>query len=193
MENIYDWIKIALNIIFVVVIPAVIIYFRVKKKIGTGFAAGMILTSFLLSLMAVASVREDPVNKFIRLMNSGAEQQAEAKAALKQVIQLGDEEFLRIDEREIRNHQSYIVIKSELASEYLNLSEKVFNDAGPAPVYECGSIENINKNLERLNHSKRLIIFAEIAGGANAALKKDITNTIADREKKLSDLVKKCG
>ena len=59
-------------IVFFVVVPAGLIYLKIKKKLSIGFVVGTILTSMLFSLLVVATIKESKENiveKFVRAIN----------------------------------------------------------------------------------------------------------------------------
>ena len=110
-----NWVELSKNIVkivFVLIIPAFVIYMRVKKKIGTSFALGAIMMSFIVALIGVASIYEDPADIFINEINSGNYE--ESKKLFKIIVQGGPEKIAEVNEEKIIYKEQFSRIKEEL-------------------------------------------------------------------------------
>ncbi|TFH39939.1 MAG: hypothetical protein E4G96_08400 [Chrysiogenales bacterium] len=131
MESIEEFLIIFVRVVFLVLIPAVALFFRVKRKITNGFTVGVIITSFLLGILISGSISEDPVKAFIRVINTGDEVQS--KTALKRVIQLEGDAYRRIDETKITRPDLYKKPTSGLEKNTATLRSATMKKAGNFP------------------------------------------------------------
>ena len=75
------------RVIFYILIPAVILYYRFRKRFRTAFAIGMALTSVLVGFLISQSFRETYQDAFVRLMNENRYE--EAREELQKMLRLG--------------------------------------------------------------------------------------------------------
>jgi len=190
MDNWVELSKIFIRALFFAVIPAVIIYFRYKKKTSTGFSAGMIITSFLIGIIAYSSVQEDPVEKFIYLLNSN--KAIEAKKEYKKIIQSGPKELAKIDERDIIYKDLYKKIRTELVLEYNGIAQRYFDTYQADTDVNCKDIAGLDKRLGSLKHAVKLIEFSESIGRNNNPLKSKLNKKIKSADKKFISLKEEC-
>ncbi len=190
MENWHDFLKILIKVVFIVIVPVFIVYFRVKKKISTGFAFGAIIMSLVVSLMGVASVYEDPADIFIREMNAGNYE--ESKRLYKIIIQGGPEKIEEVDENKIIYRENFSRIKSELISEYEKIAERIYNTVSVDEVEDCADIVKQEKNLSDLKHALNLVNYSKSIGGSNETLHENLTSRIENGEKTITDNKEKC-
>jgi len=162
-----------LEAVFYLLIPFAALFFRYKKKITTGFAAGVILSSFALGLISVATAaRNDPVSAFMKEVN--LKNYDEAKRRYKIIIQYGPDYLNKINEADIVDLSFFKKIKEDKAGEYI----KIAKDS-----YESCSFENDSAKeagLDKLKHALRLLSMAESIGHPYPELKDKIEKTIAD-------------
>ena len=175
------------KIIFFLIAPAVIIYCRVKKKIKTAFAVGLLLTSFVLGVIFSSSFQEDPIDNFEKLINS--KKRVEAKKALKVIIQYGHEKVSMINDSNIIEKDLYMQIKSELIKEYDDIARKYNDENLIEDTEKCGDIEEIKKILGNLKGAVRIIKYSESIGGKNEKLKSRL-NTKIKTGKQISEKLK---
>ena len=61
--------QILTKVVFYILIPGIILYYRFRKKFRTAFALGMALTSIFVGFLVSQSFRESYQDAFVRLMN----------------------------------------------------------------------------------------------------------------------------
>jgi len=161
-----------LEAIFYLIIPLTALFFRYKKKITTGFAIGIALSSFALGLISIATaVRNDPVSAFMKEVN--LKNYDEAKRSYKIVIQHGVDYLNKINETDIIDLSFFKKIKEDTAAEYIKIAKDN---------YESCSFENDSTgeaNLDKLKHALKLLSMAESIGQPNPELKDKIEKKIA--------------
>ena len=113
------------RLVFWLILPLVCVYFRIKKKISTGFAFSGVLTSFILGLIFIGTFQEKPVSRFVKLMNQKAYEQAENE--LRYIIQQNPENIKNIDTSKILNPIKFERMKNKIEKEYLKIVEKYFD------------------------------------------------------------------
>lgn len=190
MENWHEFLKILIKVVFIVIVPVFIVYFRVKKKIGTGFAFGAIIMSLIISLIGVASIYEDPADIFIKEMNSGNYE--ESKRLYKIIIQGGPEKIEEVDENKIIYRENFSRIKSELISEYEKIAERIYKTVSVDQAEDCADIVKQEKNLGDLKHALNLVNYSMSIGGSNQRLFESLTLRVEIGEKTIADNKEKC-
>ncbi len=191
MESIEEFLIIFVRVVFLVLIPAVALFFRVKRKISNGFTVGVIITSFLLGILISGSISEDPVKAFIRVINTGDEVQS--KTALKRVIQLEGDAYGRIDETKITRPDLYKKLTSGLEKEYSDIAKRHYEKSRELPEETCVNLRGYESAVYNLGHALRVSRYAGMLGGDQPALRDDITKTLEEAVKKLKVLREKCG
>jgi hypothetical protein len=190
MENWHEFLRILIKVVFIVIVPAFIIYFRVKKKIKTGFAFGAIIMSLVVSLMGVASIYEDPADIFIKEMNAGNYE--ESKRLYKIIIQGGPEKIAEVDENKIIYREHFSRIKNELIAEYEEIAERIYKNASVEEVEDCGNLVKQEKNLSDLKHALNLVNYSISIGGSNEILHNNLVSRIENGKKTVADNKEKC-
>ncbi len=178
------------KLIFWVVIPGVIIYFRAKKKFKTGFAIGFVLTSLLLGLLVSASLQTSPFDTFIQHMNSNKYEQAERD--LRVILQGNPDDIRLIDESKIINRVKYERMKKKLYDEYVEIAE---NNLAEIPVKEyedCKKIVKARKNNAAMDHALRMLHMAESIGPEKKELEEEIIKKRDRLEKILDAMNERC-
>ncbi|MCL2025728.1 MAG: hypothetical protein FWG92_02855 [Leptospirales bacterium] len=161
-----------LEAVFYIVIPIIAIFFRIKKKITTGFAVGIAFSSFALGLISVATaVKNDPVSAFMQEVN--LKNYEEAKRNYKIVVQYGDAYLNKINEADIIDLSFFQKIREETASEYIKIAKDYYESCSP----ENDSIKD--EDLHKLKHALKLLSMAESIGRPHQELKEKIEKKLA--------------
>jgi|GEM_PF-661128 len=189
MDILLSYSKIALRVLFFLIIPAITIYFRFKKKISTAFVVGIIITSVIFGYMTIASVKRDPVTKFIELINQ--KKYSEAKSQLQIVIQFGPKKVKEIKEKNIAYIGLYNQMKGELRIYYYNLAKKYNDKHQIKDITTCDDLKKHVEKMKFLKHAQLLTTFAESIGGKDP-IKKVITAKIATGKKIRKSYTKEC-
>ena len=176
--------------VFWILIPAVTIFFRVKKKLKTGFAVGIMLLSFAIGLLTQATIHEDPFSQFYGAINQKNEK--EATKQFKILIQYGPEHLGEIDETKIVYKSLFVKIKSNLKEEYGSIAERLYNKYSVDPKAPCSELVANRKNHGNLKHAMRLIEFSESIGGTHDDLKEKLKSKTGIATQSLDVLEEKC-
>ncbi len=176
MEQWLETIQTGIRLFFILVIPIVVIFFRIKNKIKTGFAIGLIVTSFMLGIIVSSSVRVDPYDTFERHINSGNRE--EARKALKVIIQYGPEHVEKIDEGDIIYRDLYRELKADITREYVGIARRYNSRYAVTAADSCDELEEAEKNLAGLKHAVRLLEYSESIGGSHEDLKNELQGKI---------------
>ncbi len=190
MEQWLDKIQIAIRIVFIMIIPVIVIFFRIRKKIRTGFAIGLIMTSFILGIIVSSTVRLDPYDTFEKHINSGNRE--EARKALKVIIQYGPEYVEKIDEGSIIHRDLYRNLKSDIIREYTGIAGRYNRKYSVPETTSCEDLDRVEENMEKLNHALRLMGYSESIGGSRRELKKELQKKVAAGEPVYQQLSEKC-
>lgn len=181
---------IIIQIIFWAAIPAVCIYYRVKKKINTSFAFFGIFTSFILGLILIGTFMEDPSEKFIEYMNRNKIE--EARRELRIILQKNPADIKKIDKREIINLDAFRRMKAGLEREYLEIIEKSLERYKIDGNAECAGLDDVKKDLAGLLNAQRLLEMAESIGKERPRIDKSLSGRIARGKGIISALEEKC-
>lgn len=190
MENWLNFIKIIIKVIFIAIVPAFIIYKRVKQKVSTGFALGAILMSFIIAILGVSSVYEDPADTFLNEINAGNYE--ESKRLYKIIIQGGPETLAEVDENKIIYREHLARIKKELIAEYGEIAERIYGTVSLDENSGCADLVEENKKLGNLKNSQKLLEFSSSIGGGNPVLSEKLAEKIEKSELIISNIEDKC-
>ena len=191
MELFDTILKILLKILFFAGLPCLVIYFRYKQKITTGFAVGMVLTSFLLGLISVSSFTPDLHKQLAAEIN--AKELDKAEHTLRLIVQGGPEEIEKIDDKGFIHPDVYRRLRLKLVNDYLGIAEKHESECSLHQDVSCSELTEQKSKLAKLKHALKLIGFAESIGGTDLNLKKNLSAKVADGEKVLKKLKTKCS
>ncbi len=180
----------AVKIIFWVVIPAIIIYLRTKKKFKTGFAIGFVLTSMLLGILVSASLTPSPFASFIRNMNNNNFEEAERNFRV--ILQKDPDDVRFIDRSEIINQVKYDRMRDKLYKEYITIAEDNISSTPVPETENCRDIVKVEKAISDMVHSMRVVKMAEALGPERVDLKKRIAERKEKIAEKLEALDAKC-
>lgn len=188
-----NWVELSKNIVkivFVLIIPAFVIYMRVKKKIGTSFALGAIMMSFIVALIGVASIYEDPADIFINEINSGNYE--ESKKLFKIIVQGGPEKIAEVNEEKIIYKEQFSRIKEELVKEYEEIAERYYRTITVVESDDCGDFIAQQKNLSDLKHALNLLNYSVSIGGINPVLYDKLVLKIENGEQIIKKMKERC-
>jgi len=189
----FDWLKIlqiVLKFLFWGAIPLAVIYYRYKKTISTGFAVGIIISTFLLGLMSVATVKQDPIKVFMNRVNS--KNYEESKKAYKIIIQYGPEYLEKIDESQILDLVFYEKIKKDIQDEYFTIASRYLNQFSVASNADCKELVTQQGYLHNLKHAVTLLNYSKNIGKAHDDLEKKLQVKIQDGEKVMAEMEERC-
>ena len=188
-----DWmiiLRVVLKILFWGLLPAVIIYYRYKKKLTTGFAIGSILTCLIFGLVSSATVEEDPVDNFMYAVNM--KEYDAAKKAYKIIIQSGPDELKKIPVKDIIDAAFFKKLKSDVITEYREIASRYIKTVEVKRVKKCDNVIAERKELHKLRHGLLLLDYAGSIGTDHDELKKQLTEKIAAAEKVMAENEKLC-
>lgn len=178
------------RVIFYILIPAVILYYRFRKRFRTAFAIGMALTSVLVGFLISQSFRETYQDAFVRLMNENRYE--EAREELQKMLQRDPSELAGIDLHRMINPVMYERMKKELAACYTKEAEKAMRGVGEGGPYECGSLHERRLRLHGMNHSLRLSAMAEALGAGPPEWRGEMLRKSENEREKISGLEEQC-
>ncbi len=190
MENWVELSKNIVKIIFIVVVPTFVVYMRVKKKIATSFALGAIMVSFIVALIGVASIYEDPKNIFINEINSGNYE--ESKRLYKIIVQGGPEKIAEVNEEKIIYKEHLKRIRQELVEEYEEIAERYYRTITVVESEDCGDFIAQEKNLKNLKHAIKLLNYSASIGGGNPVLYDRLIMKIENGERIIKRMEERC-
>ena len=176
-------------IIFWAILPSIIIYYRYRKKIKTGFALSGIFAVFLLGLILSASFQERPEKKFVKFMNENSFD--EAKQEFRYILQKSHDNLKNIDIRMMRNSAEFERIKKSLSDEYILIAEKCLGDFKINDT-DCNSLFKERAKLDRMNSALRLLRMAESIGKDQSSNKEILKKKIKDGERIIHAVEERC-
>ncbi|MCP4137658.1 MAG: hypothetical protein GY754_42215 [bacterium] len=186
-------IKYVVMAFFIGIVPGIVIYFKLKKKISIWFAFGLVITSFVLSYVVGATIDKaemDPVGNFEKFINE--KKHDEAKRALQVVIQFGAETLGEIDTEKILYKDLYMEIKNELIAEYTEIAERYLKENTVELSDNCDDYVDRRKKLGNLKHAIKLVGFSELIEGKHAALKENLQKKVDAGQVIVSGMKEKC-
>lgn len=184
-----EFIRLGLKVIFYFILPGIVIYFRIRKKINTGFAVGVLLLSFVIGVLTSASFQKDPVDLFINQINNNA---SEAKGSLKILIQYGPEYIEKIDENKIIYKDEFKKLKAELIKEYSSIAQDFYNKYTVKESTDCSEYLTQKNYYGYLLHAMKLINYSESIGGRHEELKNRLSKKIDNSKLIMDSLEEKC-
>ncbi len=170
-------VRIVLKVLFWGILPLIIFYFRYKKKLTTGFAIGSVLTCLIFGLLSVATVKEDPVERFMHSVNM--KEYDQAKRDYKILIQYGPEYLEKVDESQIIDPVFFQKVKKDVLDEYFKIATRYEKDCRVKKIFHCKDVVTQEKNLHRLKHAETLLKYAGYIGGEDKKLSESLKKKIA--------------
>lgn len=168
-------IEVAVKIIFWAALPAFAIYFRIRKKIRTGFTIGIIFISLAAGLITTATVRRasggDPVKTFVAKLND-----CDYEGALRSykiVVQYGPAYLQQIKPTDVTNPALYEQVRAAAADDYVSIANKLYS--------ECQKgVDEKDAAADKLTHALKLLAMAESIGAPAPKLKADIQTLLGE-------------
>ncbi len=182
--------QITAKVVFYVLIPGVILYYRFRKKFRTAFALGMALTSIFVGFLVSQSFRESYQDRFVRLINE--DRYEEARLELQKMLQRDPAELGEIDLHRMINPVMYERMKKELAAYYTAEAEKAVRSLGESGPDDCASLHARRLRLHAMNHSLRLCAMAEALGAATPEWQEKMRRGAELEQESLSRLEDRC-
>jgi len=182
--------QITAKVVFYVLIPGVILYYRFRKKFRTAFALGMALTSIFVGFLVSQSFRESYQDRFVRLINE--DRYEEARLELQKMLQRDPAELGEIDLHRKITPVMYERMKKELAAYYTAEAEKAVKSLGEAGPDDCASLHARRLRLHGMNHSLRLCAMAEALGAATPEWQEKMRRGAESEQESLSRLEDRC-
>jgi len=174
MEINYPLLQSLIKVLFIAIIPAVIIFFRLKGKMQTGTAVGLFISSFLLGLVLSVTVTENPARRFEKLLNE--KKTVEARRYLKGIVQGGPDAIAQIDKSRIINPIVYETLRGELVDEYRGIATRYLDEyRRHTGKYSAGETDDM---VRKLQHGLLLLGFAGHLGGGDPPLEKALAEAL---------------
>ena len=177
-------------VIFWVAVPLLTVFFRIQKKVNTGFAIGIVLTSFLLGLITANSFKESYEDRFVRLLNNNKINEAEI--VLMRMLQENPLNIHRINNSDIVNQVIYKRIKSKLAKRYLKIVDSIKSRYHISDSYRCEEIHKARESVSNLDHALRLLLAVDSIGVMKSKGKEDLKRRIERGRRIISITEKNC-
>ena len=188
-----DWmeiLRIVLKVVFWGILPAVIFYYRYKKKFTTGFSIGAVVTCLIFGALSIATVKEDPVKKFMTVVN--AKNYEESKNSYKVLIQYGPEYLKKIQGNEIIDIEFHEKLKKDIISEYHDIADRYNRTVTVKKINTCDKYVEEMENFHKLKHAIVLLKYAGYIGGAFSDLEKSLQEKISAAEQVVVENKKLC-
>lgn len=188
-----DWmeiVRLALKVLFWGILPAVIFYYRYKKKLTTGFSIGAVLTCLIFGVLSIASVKEDPVSEFMTAMNT--KNYEESKRNYKVLIQNGPEYLEKIKSNEIIDLEFFEKLQKDVIAEYHGIAESYNRTVTVQKVKTCDKYVKEIRNFQKLKHAILLLKYAGHIGGVFTDLERSLQEKISAAEPVIAENIKLC-
>ena len=177
-------------IVFWIILPLACIYFRLKKNIGTGFAIGMVLTSFLLGFITANTFEERNEDRFVILLNE--RKMNEAEKVLVWILQKDPDGINRIDKTRIIDPASYRGMKDKLEMRYMGVVTELMKKHRLPDTHDCNRIDEYTKSITKLEHATRILYMAENLGKDRHNLRDQLKERVKKGKAIVSKLEEKC-
>lgn len=149
-------------IIFWILLPATVIYYRYRKRIKTGFAIGVIITSVAIGFLGAHSFEEPVEKQFIRLMNEKKYKEAEKVFAW--IVQRNHEDVKNINSDLIGDPDKFDKMKRNLEKKYIDIADEIISEGKIRNIKTCDELIIGRRKINRLHHGLRMIQMAESLG-----------------------------
>ncbi len=179
-----------IQILFWLTIPVICIFFRIKKKINTGFTISGMFTSFVVGLVLIGTFMGDPSAKLIEYLNQ--DQLEEAKKEMMYVLQKNPQDIKNIDKTNIVNIEAFNKIKRELNQEYLDIVNKTIASYKIGEKVECKHKQKRMSEFARLENAERLLKMVESIGEEQIQLFEELGKIMKNGKQEISELEKRC-
>lgn len=177
-------------IFFWILLPLTSIHFRLKKRIGTGFAIGLILTSFFLGYITANTFKEGNEERLVRLINE--KKLAEAEDVLRWIVQKKPQDIKNIDKASIHDPLLFKEMKDKLGTQYIAIVTEIMDSYQISETSRCGEIDENKNVIAKLEHALRLLTMAENLGKDRKDMEGSLKERIGEGKKVLSRLEAGC-
>jgi hypothetical protein len=177
-------------VFFWILLPLTSVYFRLKKRIGTGFAIGLVLTSFFLGYIIANTFQERNEERLVRLINE--EKLIEAEEVLRWIVQKNPQDIKTIDITKIDNPLLFKKIKEKLGSQYIDIVREMTDTYQIPETPLCSKIDENRNIVKRLEHALRLLHMAEDLGKDSKELRGSLIERIGEGRRIISRLEVDC-
>jgi len=188
-----DWmeiLRIVLKVVFWGILPAVIFYYRYKKKFTTGFSIGAVITCLIFGVLSIATVKEDPVTKFMTAVNT--KNYEESKKSYKVLIQYGPEYLKKIQRNEIIDLEFHEKLKKDIISEYHGIADRYNRTVAVKKITTCDKYVEEMRKFQKLKHAIVLLNYAGHIGGVFSDLETSLQEKISAAEPVVAENKKLC-
>ncbi|GEM_PF-1790430 len=179
----------AAYLIFWFIIPLLCVYFRIRKKIKTGFALGMVLTSLFLGFITANTFQETIEQRFVRLVNE--QKLSEAERVLQWILQKNPRDLQKIEISQILDREAFRKLKKKLADNYMRIIRTTLDSVEPSK-NDCDDIEELRDTVARMKNSLRLLEMAEALGEKDSGMRDAVQAGIERNTEALARLEGKC-
>jgi len=179
----------AAYLIFWFFIPLLCVYFRIRGKIKTGFALGMVVTSLFIGFITANTFEEKMEQRFIRLINE--QKISEAERVLQWILQKNPRDLRKIEISRIRDHEAFQRMKQKLAHDYMDIIRTTLNSVKLSK-NDCEDIEELRNDVARMRNSLRLLAMVEALGEKNVGMRDQLQASIDRGREAVARLERKC-
>lgn len=186
----YELARTASYAIFVIFIPAIIIYLRIRKKFTTGFGVGLILTSILVGVLTAATIYPPPDHEFFTMINTG--ERDEAKKQLQIMVQQGPEYLASVDWKKVTNRELLRELQQELIAEYTGIARKYYEEKPVPSDPKCVEFVEFKERVELNGHAITLLEYARSLGYEGEDYYEELQKRTREGRKVLEELDDRC-
>ena len=181
-----------LRVVLVFVVPAVILYFRIRKKITTGTTLWFVATSILLSLFTFYNY-SNPVDDFEQYMKNG--DMKKAKIAMKQIAQMSKINRVKILQKfkSSEHVQKIESLRVEIISEYNDIVKSYLKKFTINKTIKCTNYKKQKLINIKLHHARTLLTYAKNLGSTNVTLDNKLKSVLKKSDETVKRYEKECG
>jgi hypothetical protein len=176
--------------IFWFFIPLICVYFRIRGKIKTGFALGMVITSLFLGFITANTFKEKIEQRFIRLINE--QKISEAERVLQWILQKNPRDLQKIEISHIRDRGAFQRMKQKLAHNYMDIVRTTLDSVELPKNIGCDDIEELRDDVARIRNALRLLEMVEALGEKNAGMRVQLQTSIDRKTEAVARLESAC-
>lgn len=177
-------------IFFWILLPLASIYFRLKKRISTGFAIGLVLTSFFLGYITANTFQERNEERLVRLLNE--KKLTEAENVLMWIVQKNPQDINRIDSAGIHDPHLFREMKNKLGTRYIAIATEIMNTHRISKSSRCDDIDEHRNVMAKLEHARRLLAMAGSLGKGRKDLEDILRERIGEGKRTITRLEADC-
>jgi hypothetical protein len=177
-------------IFFWILLPLTGVYFRLKKRISTGFAIGLVLTSFFLGYITANTFEERNEETLLRLINE--EKLVEAEEVLRWIVQKNPQGIKNIDISKIDNPLLFKEMKEKLGNHYIDIVRGMMDSYQISESPLCSKIDEYRNIVTKLEHALRLLDMAGSLGRDSKELRGSLKERMGEGRRIISRLEVDC-